>query len=144
MSDTFNDGDPIDATLLQKLKTDVARATALAGAKANAGSNINLQGLQNQTPAETTVPIFFGGKTSPKSVASGKRTTFTIDYTKAGFSGKPSAITLTAISKSGLADIKEPSIISGSVSQNTAEVQIWGSGDTKSISIYFIAVQNQN
>jgi hypothetical protein len=33
MSDTFNDGDPIDATLLQKLKTDVAKARALAGAK---------------------------------------------------------------------------------------------------------------
>jgi len=61
MSDTFNDGDPIDATLLQKLKTEVARATALAGAKVSAGSNISVSGLQNQTPAEIVPPVFFGG-----------------------------------------------------------------------------------
>jgi ligand-binding sensor protein len=139
MSDTFNDGDPIDATLLQKLKTDVAKATALAGAKVSAGSNIQ---VDPKTVAEITVPRFFGGKTDPKNVSSGKRTTYTINYKDAGFSGKPSAITLTAICKSGLADIKEPSIISGSVSSTTAEVQIWGSGDTKSISIFFIAVEN--
>jgi hypothetical protein len=142
MSDTFNDGDPIDATLLQKLKTDVAKATALAGAKVSAGSNVNIGDLNNQTAAEITIPTFFGGKTSPKNVSNGKRTTFTIDYSGANFSGKPSAITLTAISKSGLADIKEPSIVSGSVSEKTADVQIWGSGDTKSISIYFIAIKN--
>ena len=142
MSDTFNDGDPIDATLLQKLKTDVAKATALAGAKVSAGSNVNIGDLANQTPAEITVPKFYGGKTKPKNVSNGKRTTFIIDYSEAKFSGKPSAITLTAVSKSGLADIKEPSIVSGSVSTTSADVQIWGSGDTKSISIYFIAVQN--
>jgi hypothetical protein len=141
MSDTFNDGDPIDATLLQKLKTDVAKATALAGAKVSAGSNINIE-LEPKTAAEITIPKFFGGKTSAKSVSNGKRTTFTINYSGAGFSAKPSAITLTAISASGLADIKEPSIVNGSVSNTGAEVQIWGSGDTKSVSIYFIAVQN--
>ena len=144
MSDTFNDGDPIDATLLQKLKTDVAKATALAGAKVSAGSNINLGDLANQTPADITIPKFYGGKTKPKNVSNGKRTTFTINYSKAGFTAIPSAITLTAISKSGMADIKSPSIIDGSVSKDTADVQIWGSGDTKSIAIYFIAVQNQN
>ena len=142
MSDTFNDGDPIDATLLQKLKTDVAKATALAGAKVSAGSNIDVKNLTEKSPADIIVPTFFGGKTNPKNVSNGKRTTFIIDYSGAKFSGKPSAITLTAISKSGLADIKEPSIVSGSVSEKTAEVQIWGSGDTKSISIYFIVVQN--
>jgi len=142
MSDTFNDGDPIDATLLQKLKTDVAKATALAGAKASAGSNINISELENKTAAEITIPKFFGGKTASKSVANGKRQTFSIDYSGAGFSGKPSSITLTAVSKSGLADIKSPSIISGSVTASGAEAQIWGSGDTKTISLFFIAIQN--
>jgi ligand-binding sensor protein len=139
MSDTFNDGDPIDATLLQKLKTDVAKATALAGAKVSAGSNIQ---VEPKTAAEITVPRFFGGKTDPQLVSNGKSTTYIIDYSEAGFSGKPSAITLTPVSKSGLADIKAPSIISGSVSETTARVQIWGSGNTKSVSIFFIAVQN--
>jgi len=144
MSDTFNDGDPIDATLLQKLKTDVAKATALAGAKVSAGSNINIAGIQNKTPAEIKVPIFYGGRTKSKSVSKDKRQTFSIDYSGAGFSGNPSAITLTAVSANGMADIKQPSIISGSVTQSGAEAQIWGSGDTKSISIYFIAVQNSD
>ena len=142
MSDTFNDGDPIDATILQKLKTDVAKATALAGAKVSAGSNVNLGDLANQTPAEITIPKFYGGKTSTVTVTNGKRSTFKLDYAAAGFSGKPSAITMTAISKSGLADLKEPSIISGTVSNTGAEGQIWGSGDTKKITIFFIAVEN--
>ena len=142
MSDTFNDGDPIDATLLQKLKTDVAKATALAGAKISAGSNIDVKNLTEKSPADITIPKFYGGKTELKSVSNGKRQTWIIDYSGAKFSGKPSAITLTPVSKSGLADIKSPSIISGTVSEKTAEVQIWGSGDTKSISIYFIVVQN--
>lgn len=142
MSDTFNDGDPIDASLLQKLKTDVARATALAGSKVSAGSNINVGDLVNANPADIVTPTFFGGKTDPKSVASGKRQTWTIDYSGAGFTKIPTAITLTPVSKSGLADIKSPSIVSGTVTEKTAVVQIWGSGDTKSISIYFIAVQS--
>jgi hypothetical protein len=142
MSDTFNDGDPIDATLLQKLKTDVAKATALAGAKVSAGSSININDIQNQNAAEITIPTFFGGKTELKSVSNGKRQTWIIDYSGAKFSGKPSAITLTPVSKSGLADIKSPSIISGTVTEKSAEVQIWGSGDTKQISIFFIAIQN--
>jgi ligand-binding sensor protein len=142
MSDTFNDGDPIDATLLQKLKTDVAKATALAGAKVSAGSNVNIGDLANQSAADITIPKFYGGKTSTVTVSNGKRATFKIDYAAAGFSGKPSAITMTAISKSGLADLKEPSIISGTVSNTGAEGQIWGSGDTKKITIFFIAVEN--
>jgi ligand-binding sensor protein len=142
MSDTFNDGDPIDATLLQKLKTDVAKATALAGAKVSAGSSVNIGDLANQSPAEITIPKFYGGKTTTVTVTNGKRATFKLDYAAAGFSGKPSAITMSAISKSGMADLKEPSIISGTVSNTGAEGQIWGSGDTKKITIYFIAVEN--
>jgi hypothetical protein len=144
MSDTFNDGDPIDATLLQKLKTDVAKATALAGAKVSAGSNINVGDLTDKTAGDITIPTFFGGKTASQKVIKGVRSTFNIDYSRAKFSGKPSAITLTAISKDGLADINEPSIISGSVTQTGAEAQIWGSGDPKTITLFFIAVQNQN
>lgn len=145
MSDTFNDGDPIDAALLQKLKTDVAKATALAGAKVSAGTNINISELENRTPAEIVIPKFYGGKTATKTVPSGKagaRQTFSIDYSKAGFSKNPSAIILTPISASGLADIKAPSIISGTVTSTGAEAQIWGSGDEKKVTLYFIAIQN--
>jgi len=142
MSDTFNDGDPIDAALLQKLKTDVAKATALAGAKVSAGASININEIENRGAAQITVPRFFGGKSDQQTVYSGKVATFTIDYSKADFNGKPSAITLTPISKSGMADIRAPSIVSGTVTSTGASVQIIGSGDTKKITIFFIAVQN--
>lgn len=144
MSDTFNDGDPIDATLLQKLKTDVARATALAGAKVSAGSSINVGDLNNQTPAEIKPLKFFGGKSDQQTVTAGKKSTFTLNYKDAGFSGKPSSITLTAISKDGLAEILSPSIISGTVTSDSAKAQIWGAGKTKSITLFFLAVQNQS
>jgi len=142
MSDTFNDGDPIDATLLQKLKTDVARATALAGRNVSAGSTINVGDLANQNPGDISPPSFFGGLTGKKKVTKGKVTTYTIDYSGAKFSDKPSAIMLTAVANSGFADIQEPSIVTGTVSERTAKVQIYGSGSDKDVFIYFLAVTN--
>ena len=142
MSDTFNDGDPIDATLIQKLKTDVARATALAGSKVAAGSNIDVRNLTEIPPADIVTPKFFGGKTDKFTVNPGRVSTFEIDYRGANFSGKPTAIILTPISKDGFADIKAPSIISGTVSESGAQGQIYGSGDAKGITIFFIAVQS--
>jgi hypothetical protein len=139
MSDTFNDGDPIDATLLQKLKTDVATATALANTKVSAGSNINVD-PRTAPPAEITVPTFWAGKTGSKKVTIGKVTTYTLNYTAAGFSKAPSAITLTPIAEQGYADIKAPSIVRGTVTEKSAIVQILGSGSEKSIEIYYIAV----
>ena len=145
MSDTFNDGDPIDAALLQRLKTEVAKATALASAKAVAGSNINAGGVGNQTPPGDIIPrTFFGGKSDKQTVIKGKKSTFTLNYKDAGFQGKPSAIILTAISKDGLAEVLSPSIISGTVTQETAKAQIWGAGKNKDITLFFIAVQNQS
>jgi hypothetical protein len=144
MSDTFNDGDPIDAALLQRLKTEVAKATALASAKAVAGSNINAGGVNNQTdPADTTPRTFFGGKTKTIKLVPGARATFDIDYSGAGFQANPSAITLTPVSPDKSETMGVPSIISGTVTKTGARGQILGMGLEKKITIYFIAVQNQ-
>lgn len=142
MSDTFNDGDPIDATLLQKLKTDVAKATALAGAKVSAGSNININDIQNQNAAEIVVPKYFGGKTKTITLTPGVRSTFDIDYSKAGLSANPSAIILTPVAKDKEETMGVPSIISGTVSPTFARGQILGAGVKKSIVIYFLVIQN--
>lgn len=141
MSDTFNDGDPIDASLLQKLKSDVAKATALAGAKVSAGSSIS---IENSTAAVLTPPKFFGGITRPKPVTTAAGgTEFVIDYSRAGFTVKPSAIMLTAVSANGLESMYAPSIISGTVTEKGARAQIRAYGVNKSISLYFVAIQNQ-
>ena len=145
MSDTFNDGDPIDAATLQKLKTEVAQALAVSSAKVNAGSTINAPGsLTGATPADLKPAVFFGGKSEQQQVIAGKKSTFTLDYEEAGFIAKPSSIILTAISKDGAANVLSPSIIKGTIGKNSAKAQIWGAGNTKDITLYFLAVQNQS
>ena len=145
MSDTFNDGDPIDATLLQKLKTDVARATALAGAKVSAGSNINVSGLKNQTPADIVPPVFFGGITSEKTITTaGGGTEFVINYSGARFQKVPDAIILTPIAENGKESMYSASIIKGSVTKDGARAQIRAFSASKKVRLYFLAVQNQS
>ena len=145
MSDTFNDGDPIDAALLQRLKTEVAKATALATSKAVAGSNINAGGVNNQTPpADINPSAVFGGRTGLISLAPGSRSTFDIDYSAAGFSTNPSAITLTPVSEDKAETMGVPSIINGTVTKTGARGQILGMGLSKKVRIYFIAVKNQS
>jgi len=145
MSDTFNDGDPIDAALLQRLKTEVAKATALATSKAVAGSNINAGGVNNQTlPADINPSAIFGGRTGLISLAPGTRSTFDIDYSAAGFSTNPSAITLTPVSEDKAETMGVPSIITGTVTKTGARGQILGMGLSKKVRIYFIAVKNQS
>jgi hypothetical protein len=145
MSDTFNDGDPIDAATLQKLKTEVAQALAVSSAKVNAGSTINAPGSLNDANAADLKPaVFFGGKSEELLVTAGKKSTFTLDYQKAGFIAKPSSIILTAISKDGLAEVLSPSIIKGTIGKDSAKAQIWGAGRNKNITLFFLAVQNQS
>jgi hypothetical protein len=145
MSDTFNDGDPIDATLLQKLKTEVARATALAGAKVSAGSNISVSGLQNQTPAEIVPPVFFGGITSEKTITTaGGGTEFVIDYSGAGFQKVPDSIILTPVAENGKESMYSASIIKGTVTKTGARAQIRAYSASKKVRLYFLAVQNQS
>ena len=145
MSDTFNDGDPIDATLLQKLKTDVARATALAGAKVSAGSNINIEGLKNQTPAEITPFKFFAGVTTEKTVTTaGGGSEFVINYSEANFQKVPDAIILTPISANNEESMYSASIIKGTVSKSGARAQVRAVSSSKKIALYFLAIQNQS
>ncbi len=134
MSETFNDGDPIDAATLQRLKTEVAKATALAGAKVSAGSSIDIKNLTEKDVADFVPPRFFGGMTKSITLNPGKRTTFDIIYSKAGFNGKPSAIILTPIAKDGEETMGVPSVISGTVGPESARGQILGGGLKKSSS----------
>ena len=145
MSDTFNDGDPIDATLLQKLKTDVAIAKALAGGKVSAGSNISISGIQNLSPAEIVPPVFFGGISSEKTITTaGGGTEFVIDYSDAGFQKVPDSIILTPIAENGKESMYSASIIKGTVTKRGARAQIRAYSASKKVRLYFLAVQNQS
>ncbi len=145
MSETFNDGDPIDATLLQKLKTDVARATALAGAKVSAGSTIDIKNLTEINPAEIVPLKFFGGVTSEKTITiAGGGTEFVINYSGARFQKVPDAIILTPIAENGKESMYSASIIKGSVTKDGARAQIRAYSANKKVSLYFLVIQNQS
>jgi glucan biosynthesis protein len=145
MSDTFNDGDPIDAATLQRLKTEVAKATALAGAKVSAGSNINIKNLTDQEVADFVPPRFFGGVTAEKTITTaGGGTEFVIDYEGAGFQKVPDAIILTPIAENGKESMYSASIIKGSVSKTGARAQIRAYSASKKVRLYFLAIQNQS
>jgi glucan biosynthesis protein len=145
MSDTFNDGDPIDAATLQRLKTEVAKATALAGAKASAGSNIDIKNLTEKEVADFVPPRFFGGVTAEKTITTaGGGTEFVINYEGAGFQKVPDAIILTPIAENNKESMYSASIIKGSVSKTGARAQIRAYSASKKVSLYFLAIQNQS
>jgi|688.fasta_scaffold196538_2 glucan biosynthesis protein len=145
MSDTFNDGDPIDAATLQRLKTEVAKATALAGAKVSAGSNIDIKNLTEKEVADFVPPRFFGGVTAEKTITTaGGGTEFVINYEGAGFQKVPDAIILTPIAENNKESMYSASIIKGSVSKTGARAQIRAYSASKKVSLYFLAIQNQS
>ena len=145
MSETFNDGDPIDAATLQKLKTEVAKATALAGAKVSAGSNIDIKNLTEKDVADFVPPRFFGGVTAEKTITTaGGGTEFVINYADARFQKVPDAIILTPIAENGKESMYSASIIKGTVTKEGARAQIRAYSASKKVRLYFLAVQNQS
>jgi len=143
MSQTFNDGDPIDASTLQNLKTEVARALALSGSTTS-GSTINLQ-ESTFKPAEIVAKKFYGGSVKvilPATTSTNKNNavTFDINYEAAKFSKKP-FIALTAVSDNTESQFYPPAIIKGTVGIEGARGQIQNNGIKKDLIIHFIAVQ---
>jgi hypothetical protein len=146
MSETFNDGDPIDATLLQKLKTDVAKATALAGRAASAGSTINVAGdIINKSAAEIVTPKFYGGRTEAKiPLKAGAYVPFTCVFPKGFFNKKP----IVTVSPYAPGKTKNdclayaPQILSVSLDSAEGRVRVPSNTPVGDIYMYFIAVQN--
>jgi len=137
---TFNDGDPIDASTLQSLVTEIATLRSSIPSGTTAGTKIDLSGATGAV--DTVIPKFWGGITKQVSLTPGVRSYFDIDYSGAKFVGKPTSITLTPVSKDKNETMGVPSIVSGSVSQTGARGQILGIGVAKTITIYFMAIQN--
>jgi glucan biosynthesis protein len=123
----------------------VAKATALAGAKASAGSNIDIKNLTEKEVADFVPPRFFGGVTAEKTITTaGGGTEFVINYEGAGFQKVPDAIILTPIAENGKESMYSASIIKGSVSKTGARAQIRAYSASKKVRLYFLAIQNQS
>jgi hypothetical protein len=139
MTNTFNDGDPIDAATLQKLLTRLSQVEALAGAKVSAGSSIN---VVPQTAAEIVVPKFFGGVSDPIDLIPGKYSPFTILYS---LGAKPKAIVFGQFyTGKNEALTYMPQVISSTSTSANCRVRCPGgtSAQGGTTRFYFVAVQN--
>jgi len=90
---TFNDGDPIDASVLATLAQEVARLQASIPGGPTSGSPINI----TNKIADFTIPQFLGGRTEKITLTMGAWKPFTITFPKGTFTKTPNAITLTPI-----------------------------------------------
>ena len=87
---TFNDGDPIDASVIQSLAQEVAVLQASIPKTATAGTTIN---FESSAAGDLTIPKFKAGISDTVVLKTGTWTPFTIDLT--GLGGKPKSIILT-------------------------------------------------
>jgi hypothetical protein len=86
---TFNDGDPIDAAQLQELSSAVSLLQGTIANSATAGTVIS---VENETFV-TSPTKFFGSRTKNYPLKPGAFIDFDIDYSSAGFTANPKAIT---------------------------------------------------
>ena len=141
MTNTFNDGDPIDAATLQKLLTRLSQVEAIAGAKVSAGSTIS---VVPKTAAEIVVKKFFGGVTEKIDLVSGAYRSFDLDYEDAGFSKNP-IITITPYCANITKDVTltyAPQIVSITKTGAKCRVRVPSGTTAGSARFHFIAVQN--
>ena len=89
---TFNDGDPIDASTLQSLVTEIATLRSSIPNITTAGTKIELSGKTGV--ADIVIPQIYGGRSEKITLSAGKWKPFTINY--AGkFTSTPKAVVLT-------------------------------------------------
>jgi len=135
---TFNDGDPIDASVIQSLAQEVAKLQASIPKTTTAGTTIN---LEPSTAADLTIPKFISGLSDIVELKTGTWSTFTINYS--GLGSKPKSIILTqSYSGKNQALIYSPQVVSATESSASCKVRCVG-GDAKyggNCRFYFIAI----
>ena len=139
---TFNDGDPIDASVLANLAQEVARLQASIPSGATSGSQINI----TNKLADLTIPTFLGGRTDKIALSPGAWKPFTITFPTGTFTKTPNAITLTPYSSavSNLRVTYAAQVVKLTQSGADCKVRSVGEGGIGAgdIYMYYIAVQN--
>jgi hypothetical protein len=119
---TFNDGDPIDASVIQSLAQEVAKLQASIPKSATAGTTIN---LEPSAAGDLTVPKFLAGISDQVVLKTGTWTPFTINIT--GLGAKPKSVILTqSYSGKNQALIYAPQIVSISDTSVSCKVRCVG------------------
>jgi len=135
---TFNDGDPIDAAQLQELSSAISLLQGTIANSTTAGTTINIE-TETVVAAPTKI---FGGRTKNYPLVAGAFIDFIIDYTSAGFTGNPKAITFGQY-YTGKNDgaIYVPQVRSLNEKDANCRVLCPKGSTGGTVSFYFIAVQ---
>lgn len=142
----FVDGEPIDASKLGAIETELNKLRAEMPKIGPSSTSIAVtQNVNNSGTAVSNTkvaPQIFGGITGEISLTPNSRKTFNINYTAAGLTSAPKAIILTPIAPTFTGSINEASIVSGSVTATSATAQIYHRSDYTPVKVryYFMVI----
>lgn len=144
----FIDGEPIDASKLGALETELNKLRAEMPKIGVSTTSISVSSPSvansgNPVIVPTNVPQVFGGITSSLTLSPNTYQTFPINYSAAKLNALPKAIILTPIYPKVVGSLNEASILSGSVTTTGATGQIFHRSDATKITgiqYYFMVI----
>jgi hypothetical protein len=137
---TFNDGDPIDASVIQSLVTKISQLEAKIPTIGTVGTEINI----DNKSADIVIPQIYGGISPKVTIAAETMKTFTINYSGAKLTSKPKSIILTPIHAENQGVHYQAHVISGSETATSARCQVYGGpkAAARTIQFYFMVIQH--
>lgn len=143
----FVDGEPIDASKLGAIETELNKLKAEMPKIGPSSTSISVTqtGVSNAGTVVTdpkVAPQVYGGITGEISLTPNSRKTFSINYAAAGLSAPPKAIILTPIAPTFTGSLNEASIVSGSVTATSATAQIYHRSEYTAVKVkyYFMII----
>ena len=137
----FNDGDPIDASQLTSLQTQINELIAKIPQIGASTTSINLTNT-TQTTVTAVVPKIYSGTTSSVTLKPGQTATWTLNYSDAQFESAP-VIVISPVHKAGGGNM-EAYIVDGTVDKTTAQAKAYLPKDYASFAakLNFIAISH--
>jgi hypothetical protein len=136
----FNDGDPIDAAQLGALETTLAELKARIPQLGSSTTNINIDG---GGVGSIVVPKIYGGFVPGQSLVPGSIVSYSINYSPAAFTAKPTSVVVTPI-RGGGNSVCDYYVVSSSVTASGAIINAYLPADKTAfkLAFYFLAIQH--
>jgi len=147
----FVDGEPIDASKLGALETELNILKASMPKIGSSSTSININSsspsVTTVSPSGTVTPSItpsnvFGGISADVPLTPGSRSTFTIDYSAAGLSSNPKAIILTPRGSEKVFSINQALVKSNTVTSTSAQCHVYHRPDATACTVkyYFMVI----
>jgi hypothetical protein len=146
----FVDGEPIDASKLGALETELNILKANMPKIGSSGTTITVNNPSNPnttsvTPSGTIVPSttssnVWGSVSGQVTLTPGARSTFTINYAAAGLSSTPKAIILTPVGGTGIFSINQALVQSATATSAQCHVYHRSDATAGKVRYYFMVI----